>query len=491
MGLSREMPYDVVRLTLEFYYHAHDEWLNQTFTVHIADERHDRRHGSFLNGVFVKWDFDAGEMSGFNIEFGNAPDVCADQPFSDKYPLWRASASVEDRSLTLNLASVDRSHSLAVLGHSRYNDYTDYRWRSETELSFTPHESLQSYRSYDKGIELQLHQPNLDRDEYYFERKCDGRYVVANVYGRYGSYDERPRLELTDDVSRATLFGLTQRHLPQLPTDKVMALKSGSPILYRVRYCSDDPYHHHHCDYMYEYERPDKCSWVMGRVCDKRRGAFGDEVIIDYQGFVDTDKGEKEMSGSTKWIPLTSRDIELLKSSEVVEFDDSDEFVAQLEIGQSYEAYWSKQHGQIQEQIQLKLFAQLQNLQQHTTALTLRNSQLQQQLMSLMQNIQMYQRNPQLLNDYAHRRQYYELTNQQQIIAQKLNANHMHLHRLQMDTNATRKDYQRNKDEQYVVPVDPNNDEETQQPQHQQFVPNVRMGNTGVIWRRKSDAKGK
>jgi len=313
LRLYREMPSDIVRLTFDFYYCAHDEWLNQTLTIHIADERHDRRHGSFLYGAFV----DASPVSfGYNIELGHTPDLFDDQyNHSRKYPLWRVSPSTEDHGLTLTLADVDRSDSIAVL----VQDIDP--WDSKTRLSL-------SFYSRITSIQLHLQQPDLDKDEYCFQSTCDGRYVAVTV--EETSYSTYPSLELTDDASQATLFGLTQRHLPQLPTDKVKSLKSGSRVLHRVPYYSWDGDH-------YDVE-PDKTGWVIGRVRDKRRSAFGYEVRIDYHGFVEKNEGFEEVSGKTPWIPITSWNIDLIKAESLRFFDD--EVVAQFEIGEDCQAYW-------------------------------------------------------------------------------------------------------------------------------------------------------
>jgi len=141
--------------------------------------------------------------------------------------------------------------------------------------------------------------------------------------------------------------------------------------------------------------------------------------------------------------------------------------------------------------IQEQLFTTLQTLQQQTTALTLHNAQLQPQLLQTMQSIQVYQANPQLLQDYQHQMQYYQLQQQQAVLAQQINVNNLTLQQLQLDTATTRDAYQRNKDEQYVVPIDPN--EENQQGAMQMGMGmqmGMQMGNTIALNDRVTDVGG-
>jgi len=149
------------------------------------------------------------------------------------------------------------------------------------------------------ALKLRLQQPNHEKDEYYFRSADDGRYVAVS----------RPRsvtreligLELTDDVSQATLFGLTQCDLPHLPR-----LETDQRVVYRIRVQkhSSDPYYDSYCDW----------AWVRGRVVNKRHTDFGGDVRISYDGNVLNDDGVPETrSGTTDWLPLTSRRIDLEK----------------------------------------------------------------------------------------------------------------------------------------------------------------------------------
>jgi len=148
------------------------------------------------------------------------------------------------------------------------------------------------------AIKLQLQQPNLEKDEYYFQSACDGLYVVISAHSAY-----QTRLELTADVSQATLFGLTQCHPPRLPASK---LQIGSKVLFRWR----DTYY----DWVRDCEAVDYDSeavhWVRGRVRDRRHTAFGYEISIDYHGVICEYGRLKTLSGQTRWIPLTSYDLD-------------------------------------------------------------------------------------------------------------------------------------------------------------------------------------
>merc|ERR1712013_51771 len=200
----------------------------------------------------------------------------------DPIPFWRVYADSEEDSFTLHLANVFAS------ANPSYGEY--FGFSGSDELHDDNENLLALCYQRENAIKLRLYQPDRDKDEYYLQSADDGRYVAiadSKERSRWTSF------ELINDLSEAALFGLTQCVLPCLHR-----LKMGQRVLFRAR-CYESEW----------YDLPE--AWLRGRVCERRHTEYGHEVRIAYSGTVIGYAGVKhERSGTSRWIPLTSYDID-------------------------------------------------------------------------------------------------------------------------------------------------------------------------------------
>ena len=121
----------------------------------------------------------------------------------------------------------------------------------------------------------------------------------------------------------------------------------------------------------------------------------------------------------------------------------------------------------VQLTVQEQLFASLQNINVQMQSIKRQTeSVLTPTLMQLQSSIAMFQQNPGLLQNQMNYAQFFQTQQQYQTIAYQIQQNQLNYHQLEQSLKYTQEMYQKNKDEQYVVPMDEeleqNNDGQTQ-----------------------------